>query len=500
MPKPKKHRAKTPPKPIEPRKRRRNLWTAIVFPFLLFTFVFGGIDAILLQDTWSFGIALYLVAALNQGAFFRMSNRFRESLVFVVLFFLGFAVVLFVIPPVRIAKETTFLTEPRTADGTKIDYGKVLKETAVSYSDYRSAESFFMEHKDEIQPDSPIRLRNRVMEHPWTEEDSPLAKRWLDQAGFVKNPVTASQGRDYRIKIQYELGCRNPDTAWDDVLVLFRASQQQFREVRETTGVWNARILWDEAFLSAVAVVQHGEFSATQLQDKLMELQPFLQPFTKEIGKAILDTERLLILSRIQATAWGENSDFSIPFFNRFFRFFHWNETLVKINSYFDWIEILESPNYSLASRFPIRENGSEWSTILKTGMFRTVPDKKGVMEIRIWNDKAQFLVQQLRALRAKSALLESVFYLEMYKKEQGGEYPTSWAGLKSKYGDAIPDDPCSTVRGGDRSFKYEPFRDGFGYKLYSVGPNGIDENGATWQEKKGSDDIVIEFLPRLAF
>ncbi len=111
-------------------------------------------------------------------------------------------------------------------------------------------------------------------------------------------------------------------------------------------------------------------------------------------------------------------------------------------------------------------------------------------MEIRIWNDKAHSLEQQLRALRAKSALLQAVFYLEMYRKEHNGQYPTTWVELKAKYGDAIPDDPCNTTRSTDRSFKYERLSDR--YKLYSVGPNGIDENGATWQEKKGSDDITI--------
>ena len=507
MPKPKKNKAKNSPKIAETkpqaRKRRRNLWTAVLFPFLLFTFVFGGLDAILLQDPWAFGIALYLVTALNWGALFRVSNRFHESLVSIAVFLAGLTVVLFAIPPVRIAKETTFLTEPKTADGMKIDYEQVLREAvapdlAVTPDlDYLSAESFFTKHRDEIQPESPIRLLNRLMECPWTEEESPVAKRYLEQAEFVEIPVSTSQGHDFRIKIQYELGRQNYDQAWDDVLAIFRLSQRSFQQVRATTGFSGAQALWDDAFLSAVSVVQHGEFSVTQLQDKLAELEPFLHPFTKEIGKAILDTERLTILSRIQATAWGMDSGISVPVFGRFSRFFHWNETLVKVNSYFDWIEILESPSYSLASRFPIRENASEWSTVLKTGMFRAVPDKKGVTEIRIWSDKAHFLEQQLRVLRTKSALLRSAFYLGMYRQEHDSRYPATWTELRSQYGDAIPDDPCSTIRSRDRSFKYALLNDGFGYKLYSVGPNGIDEGGFSWQERKGSDDISIEFVPK---
>jgi len=492
MPKSKKNKPKNTPKPVTaPKqhlpKRRRNLWTAVVFPFLLFSLVFGGLDAILLQDPWSFGIALYLVAALNWGVFFRVSNRFRESLVTVLLFLVGFAIVLFVVPPIQIAKETTFLTEPKTADGAKIDYERVIKKIAAPDWDDLSAESFFTKHRNEIPGESPIRLLNRLMENPWIPEDSPLAKRWLDQHGLTLDRLS---GRDFRVRIQYELGCQNPDKAWDDLLLLFRLSQRRFQEVRETTGFFDAQALWSDAFQAALAVIQHGEFSATQLQDKLAELEPFLDPFTKEIGKAILDTERLVVLSRIQAAAWGEDSEAFVPLFRRFSRFFHWNETLRKVNSYFDWIEILESPSYSLVSRFPIRENTSEWTTILKTGMFRAVSDKRRVMEIRVWNDKAKSLEQQLRALRAKSALLRAAFYLEMYRKEHGGNYPVTWGELQAKYGEEIPDDPCNTARNANRSFKYERLSDG--YKLYSVGPNGIDENGASWQEKQGSDDIVI--------
>ena len=487
-----KNKMKNSAKPAREGRQRRNVWTSVVFPFLLFTFIFGGLDAILLQDPWSLGIAISLVTALNCAVFFRISSRLYATLITIALFLFGFFVVLFMIPPVRIAKETTFLTEPKTADGMKIDYEQVLKKRSPNVDastpdpDYCSAESFFTRHKDEIPEESPIRLLGRLMENPWTETDSPLAKRWLDQHGLA--PV----GRDFRIRVQYELGRRNSDKAWDDVTALFHLAQLQFREVHEATGFFHTQVLWNDAFWSAISTVQHGEFSVRQLQGKLSELEPYLHPFAKEVGKAILDTERLLILARIQDIAWGENSKFSVPFFKRFLRFFHWNETLTKVNSYFDWVEILEAPSYSLSSRFPIKESTSEWATILKTGMFRAASDKRGIREIRIWDDKADSLQRQLQVLQTKAALLRSVFYLEMYKKEYDGKYPTNWGSLKMQYGDEIPDDPCSTVRYGDRSFKYESLGEGFGYKFYSVGPNGIDENGASWQEKRGSDDIVI--------
>ena len=568
MPKKKKSKTSVTPQPAQ-RQRRPNLWASIVFPFLLFAFVFGGTDAILLQDTWSFGIALFLIASLNCGVFFKSLSRFRQSLLSALLILVGFAVVLFMIPPVRIAKQTTFLTEPKTQDGTKINYAKVISEqvsreklmnengfrnvagafgpailnTEQNRSEYweklcallkidskqkptqpcQSAESFFSQRKGQIASGSPIRLLEQLRENSWKSDEFPIAQDWLAQndaafdllAEAVKQenftaPVFWSEslaerdaapkleyflssiGRDLRIRIQNAIGNGQPEKAWADVLTQFRLARHLFQQAFEPTTFFNAQILWADAVQSAIITCQNSDYSAEELESKLGELENFLQPFSKEIGKSIVDTERLLALERMQATAWGENSNFESALFRRFFRFFHWNETLTKINAYFDWIEILESPNYTLASSFPIRENASEWSQIIKCGLFRAVPDKRGLMEIKLWNDRAHQLEQQLKTLQARTALLRSAVYLEMYRIEHDGKYPAIWAELKAVYGDKIPDDPCRPLCSSTRSLNYVPLEEGTGYKLYSVGPNGIDENGTSWKENRKSDDIAV--------
>ena len=568
MPKKKKNKTSATSQPAE-RQRQPNLWASIVFPFLLFAFVFGGTDAILLQDSWSFGIALFLVMSLNCNVFFKSLSRFRQSLVSALLILVGFTVVLFVIPPVHIAKSTTFLTEPKTLNGTKINYARVISEripreklvnenglrniaetfgpailnTEQNRNEYwkklcdilkldpkqkptqfcQTAESFFSQRREEIVPSSPIRLLEQLRENPWKSDEFPVAKDWLEQndaafnllAEAVKQenftiPVLWSEslaerdaapkleyflsaiGRDLRIRIQNAIGNGQHDKAWTDVLTQFHLARHLFQQAFEPTTFFNAQILWADAVQSAVATCQYGNFSAEELESKLAELDFFLLPFSKELGKSIVDTERLLALERMQATAWGENSNFESPFFKRFFRFFHWNETLRKINAYFDWVEVLEMPNYTLASSFPIRENASDWSQIIKCGLFRAVPDKRGLMEIKLWTDRAHQLEQQLKTIQARAMLLRSAVYLEMYRKEHDGKYPAIWTDLKVVYGDNIPDDPCRPPRSSNRSFKYMPLENGIGYKLYSVGPNGIDENGISWKENRKSDDIAV--------
>ena len=551
------------------RQRRPNLWASIVFPFLLFAFVFGGTDAILLQDTWSFGIALFLIASLNCGVFFKSLSRFRQSLLSALLILVGFTIVLFMIPPVRIAKQTTFLTEPKTPDGTKINYAKVISEqvsrekmvnkngfrnvaeafgptilnTEQNRNEYweklcallkidtkqkptqfcQSAESFFSQRKEQIAHGSPIRLLEQLRENPWKSDEFPIAQDWLAQndaafdllAEAVKQenftiPVLwgeslserdaapkleyflSSIGRDLRIRIQNAIGDGQPDKAWADVLTQFRLAKHLFQQAFEPTTFFNAHILWADAVQSAIITFQNGNYSAEELENKLGEIEIFLQPFSKEIGKSIVDTERLLALERMQATAWGENSNYESPFFRRFFRFFHWNETFAKINAYFDWVEVLETPNYTLASSFPVKENASEWGQIVKCGLFRAVPDKRGLMEIKLWSDRARQLEQQLKTLQTRAVLLRSAAYLEMYRIDHGGKYPAVWTELKAVYGDKIPDDPCRPPRSSTRSLNYASLEEVTGYKLYSVGPNGIDENGTSWKEDRKSDDITV--------
>jgi hypothetical protein len=101
------------------------------------------------------------------------------------------------------------------------------------------------------------------------------------------------------------------------------------------------------------------------------------------------------------------------------------------------------------------------------------------------------YVLAQDRATGSQS-LVPVVFALAAYRADHGA-YPAELAALGPKYLPAIPEDPFSGA-----PIRYK--REGAGYMLYSVGPNGKDDGGrASWDndqefpgENNGCDDIAI--------
>ena len=82
-------------------------------------------------------------------------------------------------------------------------------------------------------------------------------------------------------------------------------------------------------------------------------------------------------------------------------------------------------------------------------------------------------------------SLLRLQFALEAYKREHDGNYPGK---LEDLPGIEIPLDPFS-----GKPFRYimEPAEDGKpGFLLYSVGPNGVDDEGRYYDDFPKGDDI----------
>ena len=73
-------------------------------------------------------------------------------------------------------------------------------------------------------------------------------------------------------------------------------------------------------------------------------------------------------------------------------------------------------------------------------------------------------------------------FALAAYRADHG-TYPAKLADLKPKYVKTIPTDMFN----GDADLHY--VRKGGGYRLYSVGPNGIDDGGRGYADRENSTD-----------
>jgi hypothetical protein len=83
--------------------------------------------------------------------------------------------------------------------------------------------------------------------------------------------------------------------------------------------------------------------------------------------------------------------------------------------------------------------------------------------------------------------LIRLAFALAAYRADQGA-YPLKLADLVPKYVAKVPQDIFN-----DSELHYR--REGDGYLLYSVGPNGKDDGGKSFDDCKaaeGWDDVVV--------
>jgi hypothetical protein len=89
-----------------------------------------------------------------------------------------------------------------------------------------------------------------------------------------------------------------------------------------------------------------------------------------------------------------------------------------------------------------------------------------------------------------RHANLQVALALQLFHRDQK-HYPESLAEVSPRYLSQIPEDVFS---GKDLIYRPGPN----GYLLYSVGINGIDENGSTYDDNPKTDDLTIRMpLPR---
>ncbi|MDR0870754.1 MAG: type II secretion system protein GspG [Planctomycetaceae bacterium] len=90
-----------------------------------------------------------------------------------------------------------------------------------------------------------------------------------------------------------------------------------------------------------------------------------------------------------------------------------------------------------------------------------------------------------IRRSEADATLTRLLFALELYHREHGETYPESLDKLRNGYVDEIPLDPFSK-----QPFLYILDDDRRGYLIYSVGANGIDNNGRNNNDTTKGDDV----------
>jgi len=292
------------------------------------------------------------------------------------------------------------------------------------------------------------------------------------------------------------------ETGWQDLLAchrLARLLQRGGTLMEMLIGIACEQM----AAKSEAAYLDHSRLSSQQIMASWRELES-LQAMPLVADKMEL-TERLVFLQMIQGFArYGpEYIDFSagiIPkdknFWSRLFTHSsNFDVAFRNANYWFDrHVASLRVANrYDRARELTIMKN-ELWSLKYHASNKSSIekellgPKERGEMigNIMIGLLLPNFHKVQAAAERTEQAFrnLHLAFALAAYHADHR-RYPQMLAELEPKYIDKIPDDLFS---GQPLIYKLE----NDGYLLYSVGGNGIDDGGQSYDDDPKGDDLVI--------
>jgi hypothetical protein len=369
---------------------------------------------------------------------------------------------------------------------------------------------------------------------PCSEEEMPIVRRWLDDneaaldlfvvasqkpgmyippvfdhtlldAKLINEQTFRNMARGLQIRVRYQLALGEVDKAWDDVLAMYRIGEHQRLAVHCTVNSLVHIALVRMANHTAESVVIHSDWDSDKIRRRAANIMPFQRPYSEDELKNILRNERLVALDAMQYIA--NNGDFDILspsgtsdccpsgafdsgfdewYKRKALRFNRWGLVMNEINKKFDDMEerlFSGAPEPGGKGRF-----GGEFHMYEFLKLFAGY-GKNGAVAIAIGEMMGELLVPAIDAYlgavkrhEAEGSLLPLVFTLESYHRDNGS-YPERLDDLLGRYMDEIPLDP----------FSGEPLRyilEEGGYLLYSIGPNGIDEEGRGYSDAPKGDDI----------
>lgn len=126
--------------------------------------------------------------------------------------------------------------------------------------------------------------------------------------------------------------------------------------------------------------------------------------------------------------------------------------------------------------------------SFLSKGPRKAVAERFGQMFPALFLSRLSTTLTSEDRAMATSRLADTALALAAYRADCGG-YPERLAQLVPKYVDEVPSDVFT-----DDELRYAPFEDD--YLLYSVGPNGEDDEGRTSDSEPARDDVVIRTAP----
>ena len=550
------------PMTANPPKKAKWYWNALGIVLMLWCL--GGVNVLLLRD-----IPLLLFIGTGIGLFCLPMARWfgrppRHWITFVWSFGVltgMYALLLFVIPPFSISRQTTWLTEPRSKELYGIDYAAVIEkqldpgvlpgDNGFRLLTETLGRPFFGENFEEkhwvrvcqyldlppeIEPkrtfigwweytkalqeeEGEIISKDEVYEErlrPYSAEAIPIVRRWLDENEAALDLFVAAAGkrvlyvppmfdgllmeaicindhlcremaRGLMVRVRYRLAVGETNQAWDDVLVMYRLTELHRQAIwNQVSSLVNDAIV-RIAYSSAEEVLFHSEWTSDEIRQKADEIVPFLQPLSEDEIKMLIRNERFSALDSMQRLLEEEApQDFWDWFKRKNLRAsVRRGYAMVEINQRFDE---MEQQFFSDTPVLDVEMDRDFIRLALWYGKVRAIP----IMVGRIMSDLQHPVFDShrtsIRTRHANVLLVRLVFALEAFKRDNGGVYPDKLADLQGRYIDEVPLDP----------FSGEPFRyvlkqpeDGRPELwLYSVGPNGLDDEGRNWNDFPKGDDV----------
>jgi hypothetical protein len=350
---------------------------------------------------------------------------------------------------------------------------------------------------------------------PWTRDDDPFVAQWLDDnrkpidlfiAGtrrpehflpklFTPNessdepslPVMSSSmyGQNYRRvaealmqRSMRHVGGGRHKEAWQDCLAVFRLVRHTATE-RDIVGVLKSYALTAMATAAVPTILHEGDFTADELAGMRQEFRDVT--FCASMAEAADWGDRLTTLDAVHSMSReprGLRGGID------------WNQVLRDFNQFYDLVvaaskrEGGESDAMTLEEVFESFKNEKAW-------LLAAQPFSRWARSRQITIFMGSILVPGISAIisadhrcEARLKRIEILFALSLYRT-QHGEYPKGLSALVPEYLDQIPIDPMN-----DRMMHYS--KQGEGYLVWSVGHNGVDDDGRTpddWEEAEAVGD-----------
>ena len=358
---------------------------------------------------------------------------------------------------------------------------------------------------------------------PCPAEALPLVCRWLDEndaaldvyAAVSEKPILCapatfhdmdwrfiniyqSMAYDLQVRISYRLAVSEIDKAWDDVLAIYRLAQRHRQTVWHQLSMFIAQRQMEMANRCAEAVMIHSGWTSEEIRRKAEEIAVFPRPFCDEDAQTIIRGERLDWLNSIQYCANGEEDFLYWYDRNIAVRVCRMGNFMAEVNRRFDEIERrfsegIEKPDEERETGLALLRKFIIWHGPVAeaVGMHSWLINHQSVYANHNYFGEPcyQWPLLHFKSYETDISLTRLVFLLEAYARENDGNYPETLEAL----GGELPLDPFS-----GKPFRYvvKPSEDGKpGFLLYSVGRNGIDEDGRNWEdvpeeEEREWDDI----------